>query len=70
MYIVCTLKTNHVRSLMFCFRMKNIVKRAQMITSIQELHKEVYMLQNELESLLLKTFPTLYTTPQNASIQK
>lgn len=44
--------------------------RAQMITSIQELHKEVYVLQTKLELLLLKTFPTLYTSSQSASIKK
>lgn len=47
-----------------------IVKRAQMITNLQELHKTVYTLQTELELLLLKTYPTLYTNPQSSSIRK
>lgn len=55
---------------MFRNRMKNIVKRTQMISSIQELHKAVYILQTELELLLLKTFPTLYTSSQSASVKK
>lgn len=46
------------------------MKRAQMITEIQELHKAVFLLQTELELLLLKTFPTLYTTAHSASIRK
>lgn len=45
--------------------MKNIVKRAQMITNIQELHKEIMVLQTELELLFLKTFPTLYNIPKS-----
>lgn len=47
-----------------------IVKRAQMIANVQELHKTVYILQTELELLLLKTYPTLYTNSQNTSIRK
>lgn len=50
--------------------MKMIVKRAHMITTIQELHKTVFVLQTELELLLLKTFPTLYTSPQSTTIRK
>lgn len=50
--------------------MRDIVKRAQMITDIQELHKEVFVSQTELELLLLKTFPTLYAIPKNTSIRK
>jgi len=50
--------------------MKNIIKRAKIITGIQELHKVVLMLQTELELLLLKTFPTLYTIPPSTSIRK
>lgn len=47
------------------------MKRAQIITNIQELHKEVFLLQTELELLLLKTFPTLYHTPNSsASIRR
>lgn len=47
-----------------------IMKRAQMISDIQELHKAVFVLQTELELLLLKTFPTLYIRPQSTSIRK
>lgn len=46
------------------------MKRAQIMTNIQELHKEVHVLQTQLELLLLKTFPTLYNIPKNTSIRK
>lgn len=39
--------------------MENIVQRAQITSNIIELHKEVYILETELELLLMKTYPTL-----------
>lgn len=45
----------------FFFRMKNIMKFTQINSKVLELHKEIEALQIELELLLLKTFPTLYT---------
>ncbi|XP_060835447.1 cilia- and flagella-associated protein 43 isoform X1 [Rhopalosiphum padi] len=42
-------------------KMKNIMKFTQINTKVLELHKEIEALQIELELLLLKTFPTLYT---------
>lgn len=41
------------------------MKRTQMVTNIQELHREIILLHTELELLLLKTFPTLYNTPKS-----
>lgn len=55
---------------MYYYRMKMIMKRAQMISDIQELHKVVFMLQTELDLLLLKTYPTLYVKPQSTNIRK
>lgn len=56
---------------MFCFRMKDIMKFTQINTKVLELHKEIEALQIELELLLLRTFPTLYTNfPKNTSISK
>lgn len=39
--------------------MENIVQRAQITTKIIDLHKEVYVLETEMELLLMKTYPTL-----------
>lgn len=50
--------------------MKNIVKRAQMITNIHDLHKQIKVLETELELLLMKTFPTLYNIPKSTSKKK
>lgn len=56
---------------MFCFRVKDIMKFAQINTKVLELQKEIEALHIELELQLLKTFPTLYTNfPKNTSISK
>lgn len=39
--------------------MENITQRAKITTKIMYLHKEIYILETELELLLLKTYPTL-----------
>eukprot|EP00102_Acyrthosiphon_pisum_P019141 XP_016656351.1 PREDICTED: cilia- and flagella-associated protein 43-like [Acyrthosiphon pisum] len=52
-------------------KMKDIMKFTQINTKVLELHKEIEALQIELELLLLRTFPTLYTNfPKNTSISK
>ncbi|XP_026806697.1 cilia- and flagella-associated protein 43-like [Rhopalosiphum maidis] len=52
-------------------KMKNIMKFTQINTKVLELHKEIEALQIELELLLLKTFPTLYTNfSKNTRISK
>ncbi|XP_060871614.1 cilia- and flagella-associated protein 43 isoform X4 [Metopolophium dirhodum] len=52
-------------------KMKDIMKFTQINTKVLELHKEIEALQIELELLLLRTFPTLYTnSPKNTSISK
>lgn len=68
MYIFIYFKVKII-CIFFC-RMNMIVKRTQMISNIQELHKNVFILQTELELLLLKTFPTLYSNPQSTSLRK
>ncbi|VVC45646.1 Hypothetical protein CINCED_3A007876 [Cinara cedri] len=43
-------------------RLKNVMQRSKIMSKIMDLHKEVYILETELELLLLKTYPTLNNT--------
>ncbi|VVC42480.1 WD40/YVTN repeat-like-containing domain,WD40-repeat-containing domain [Cinara cedri] len=41
-------------------RLKNVMRRTKIMSKIMNLYKEVYVLETELELLLLKRYPTLF----------
>lgn len=46
------------------------MKRAQMMSKVQELYKEISVLQAELKLLLIKKVPILHNMPKNSKLKK